>query len=65
MRGTRYTEDQIVALLKEHEKEVGTEEPCRRQGISQQTFDHWKAKYGGLSWAMPRSSRRWRTSMGA
>ena len=48
MRGTRFTEEQIVALLKEHEKGVGTEELCRRHGISQQTFYRWKAKYGGL-----------------
>jgi putative transposase len=48
MRGTRYKEEQIVALLKEHEKGVGTEELCRRVGVSQQTFYRWKAKYGGL-----------------
>lgn len=48
MRGTRYTEEQIVALLKEHEAGAGTEELCRRHGISQQTFYRWKAKYGGL-----------------
>ncbi len=48
MRGTRYTEEQIVALLKEHEAGVGTEELCRRHGISQQTFYRWKAKYGGM-----------------
>lgn len=48
MRGTRYTEEQIVGILKEHEAGVGTEELCRRHGISQQTFYRWKAKYGGL-----------------
>ena len=48
MRRSRYTEEQIVALLKEHEAGVKTEELCRRQGISQQTFYRWKAKYGGL-----------------
>jgi len=48
MRGTRFTEEQIVALLKEHEQGVRVEELCRRQGISQQTFYRWKAKYGGL-----------------
>jgi putative transposase len=48
MKGTRYTEEQIVGILKEHEAGVGTEELCRRHGISQQTFYRWKAKYGGL-----------------
>jgi putative transposase len=48
MRGTRYSEEQIVALLKEQERGVPTEELCRRTGISQQTFYRWKAKYGGL-----------------
>ena len=48
MRGSRYTEAQIVALLKEHEAGVATEELCRRHGVSQQTFYRWKAKYGGL-----------------
>jgi putative transposase len=48
MRGTRYTEEQIVALLREHERGVGRQELCRRAGISQQTFYRWKAKYGGL-----------------
>jgi putative transposase len=48
MRGSRYTEEQIVALLKEQEAGVKTEELCRRHGVSQQTFYRWKAKYGGL-----------------
>ena len=48
MRGSRYTEAQIVALLKAHEAGVATEELCRRHGVSQQTFYRWKAKYGGL-----------------
>ena len=48
MRGSRYREEQIVALLKEHEAGLRTEELCRRHGISKQTFYRWKAKYGGL-----------------
>jgi putative transposase len=48
MRGNRYTEEQILALLEAHERCVGTEELCRRHGISQQTFYRWKAKYGGM-----------------
>ena len=41
-------EEQIVALLKEQEASVKTEDLCRRHDISQQTFYRWKAKYGGL-----------------
>ena len=37
-----------LSILKEHEAGVGTEELCRRHGISEQTFYRWKAKYGGL-----------------
>jgi putative transposase len=48
MRGARYTEEQIVALLKEQEAGVKTADLCRKHGISEQTFYRWKAKYGGL-----------------
>jgi putative transposase len=44
MRRSRYTEEQIVSILKQHEAGLGTEELCRRHGISQQTFYRWKAK---------------------
>ena len=48
MRKGRFTEEQIVGILKEHEAGAGTAALCRRHGISQQTFYRWKRIYGGL-----------------
>jgi len=48
MRTSRFTDEQIVAALKEHEAGVSTSELCRRLGISQETLYRWKRKYGGL-----------------
>ncbi len=48
MNKSRYTEGQIVAILKQHEAGVKTAHLCREHGISEATFYNWKAKYGGL-----------------
>ena len=48
MRKSRFTEEQIVGLLKEHEAGLPTGALCRQHGISEQTFSRWKQKYGGL-----------------
>ena len=49
MKGKRFTEEQIIAVLKESEAGAKTKELCRRHGISEATFYNWKAKYGGLT----------------
>ena len=48
MKGSRFSEEQIIGVLREHEAGAKTEEVCRRHGISNATFYKWKAKYGGL-----------------
>ena len=50
MKKSRFTEDQIVRLLRKHQnKEKTADELCRDAGISQATFYAWKKKYGGMS----------------
>ena len=49
MRRSRFTETQIVAILQEAETGKKTREICRHYGISEATYYHWKAKYGGMS----------------
>jgi len=48
MRTSRFSAEQIVGILKEHEAGAGMAELCRRHGISQQTYYRWRQKYGGL-----------------
>jgi putative transposase len=48
MKKSRYSEEQIIGILKEHEAGMKTAELCRKHNISAGTFYQWKAKFGGL-----------------
>jgi putative transposase len=48
MRKSRFSEGQIIGVLREQESGATTAEVCLWHGISEQTFYRWKAKYGGL-----------------
>lgn len=49
MRRSRFSEGQIIAVLKEHEAGMKTQDVCRKHGISDATLHKWKAKYGGMT----------------
>jgi putative transposase len=48
MKKSRYTEEQIIGILKQHEAGVKTGDVCREHGISAATFYGWKSKFGGM-----------------
>ena len=49
MKKIKYTEEQIVGILKEVEAGIKVSEICRKYGISDATYYNWKAKYGGMA----------------
>ncbi len=48
MRKSRFTEEQIIGVLKEHQAGLPVAELCREHGISDATFYTWRSKYGGM-----------------
>jgi putative transposase len=48
MKRKRFSEEQIIGVLKEHELGTKTADLCRKHGISEATFYNWKSKFGGM-----------------
>ena len=48
MKGSRFSEEQIIGILREHEAGATTAEVCRKHGISEATFYKYKSRFGGL-----------------
>ena len=48
MKGTRYSEEQIIRILKEVESGKSVAQVCREQGVSEQTVYRWRSKYNGM-----------------
>jgi len=48
MKRSRFTEEQIIGVLKEHQAGLSAAELCRKHGISDATFYNWRSRYGGM-----------------
>ncbi len=63
MKRKRFTEEQIIAVLKEHEAGMKTGDLTRKHGISEETLNNWKAKFGGMDVPMLSGCGLWKKRM--
>jgi putative transposase len=48
MKRSRFSEEQIIGILKQHQAGLGAKELCRKHGISDATFYKWRSRFGGM-----------------
>jgi putative transposase len=61
MKRSRFSEEQIIAILKEQETGVFVGDLCRKHGVSDASIYKWKAKFGGMDVSEARAFERWKT----
>lgn len=61
MKTKRFTEEQIIAVMREHEEGAKAGDLARKHGISEATLYSWKAKYGGMDVSDAKRPRHWKT----
>ncbi|VTZ24976.1 transposase [Methylocella tundrae] len=61
MKRSRFSEEQIIGILKEHEAGVSVADLRRKHGVSDARTYRWKAKFGGMDVSEAKRLRRWRT----
>ena len=64
MKRSRFSEEQIIGILKEHEAGVIVAELCRKHGMSAATFYSWKAKFGGMEVSDAKRLKAWEDENG-
>ena len=65
MKRSRFTEEQIIGILKDHQAGLTAAELCRKHGVSDATFYKWRSKYGGMEVSDAKKLKTLRTRTGS